>query len=101
MQSDRHARIKDRAYQLWVAEGRVHGKHDEHWRRAEREIAEQEAKSAGATPQPTRAKAKAAIPSAATPKGGNRTRVKPESAAGNQKPSTPRHRQATSTKPSP
>src|SRR5260370_23433760 len=48
MQSDRHERITERAYQIWVAEGRVHGRHDEHWRRAEREIAEQELKVAAA-----------------------------------------------------
>ena len=48
MQSDRHERITQRAYLIWVAEGRVHGEHDEHWRRAEREIAEEELRVAGA-----------------------------------------------------
>ncbi len=48
MQSDRHERITERAYQIWVAEGRVHGKHDEHWQRAEREIAEEELRVAAA-----------------------------------------------------
>jgi hypothetical protein len=48
MQSDRHERISERAYQIWVAEGRVHGRHDEHWRRAEREIAEEELRVAAA-----------------------------------------------------
>jgi DUF2934 family protein len=48
MQSDRQERITERAYQIWVAEGRVHGRHDEHWRRAEREIAEEETKVAAA-----------------------------------------------------
>jgi hypothetical protein len=46
MQSDRHARIKDRAYHIWVSEGRPHGKHDEHWHRAEREVAEEEGRTA-------------------------------------------------------
>ncbi len=48
MQSDRHERITERAYQIWVAEGRVHGRHHEHWRRAEREIAEEELRVAAA-----------------------------------------------------
>jgi len=48
MQSDRHERISARAYLIWVAEGRVHGRNDEHWRRAEREIAEEELRAAAA-----------------------------------------------------
>jgi len=48
MQSDRHERISERAYQIWVAEGRPHGRHDEHWQRAEREIAEEELRAAAA-----------------------------------------------------
>jgi hypothetical protein len=48
MQLDRQERISERAYQIWVAEGRVHGKHDEHWHRAEREIAEEELRLAAA-----------------------------------------------------
>ena len=48
MQSDRHERISARAYLIWVAEGRVHGRNDEHWRRAEREIAEEELRAASA-----------------------------------------------------
>jgi len=48
MQSDRHERISERAYQIWVAEGRPHGRHDEHWQRAEREIAEEELRVAAA-----------------------------------------------------
>jgi hypothetical protein len=48
MQSDRHERISERAYQIWVAEGRVHGMDEEHWRRAEREIADEERRIAAA-----------------------------------------------------
>ncbi len=48
MQSDRHARIGERAYQIWVAEGRIDGRHDEHWQRAEREIAAEELRVAAA-----------------------------------------------------
>src|ERR1700676_1443118 len=38
MVSDRKTRISRRAYEIWLAEGRIDGKHDEHWHRAEREI---------------------------------------------------------------
>src|SRR6266851_2102612 len=48
MQSDRQQRITERAYQIWVAEGRVHGKDHEHWQRAEREIAAEELRVAAA-----------------------------------------------------
>jgi hypothetical protein len=48
MQSDRQERISERAYQIWVAEGHVHGRHEEHWHRAEREIAEEELRLAAA-----------------------------------------------------
>ena len=48
MQSDRQQRISERAYLIWVAEGRAHGRHDEHWQRAEREIAEEELRVAAA-----------------------------------------------------
>ena len=52
MQSDRDARIRDRAYQIWLEEGRMHGKEQEHWQRAEREIAAEDARtSSGARPR--------------------------------------------------
>ena len=34
--------IRERAYHLWLEQGRPHGRHDEHWRRAERELIEEE-----------------------------------------------------------
>lgn len=30
--------IRDRAYQIWEEEGKPHGRHHEHWLRAEKEI---------------------------------------------------------------
>jgi hypothetical protein len=42
MRSDRQKRVEQRAHDIWVAEGRPHGKHEEHWHRAEREIAQEE-----------------------------------------------------------
>jgi hypothetical protein len=42
MTADRNASneagIRERAYHLWLEEGRPHGRHDEHWRRAECEL---------------------------------------------------------------
>jgi len=55
MRSDREERIKERASATWLAEGRVHGKHQDHWHRAEREIAAEEA--GGATRRSGRARA--------------------------------------------
>ena len=36
---DKEARIRERAYEIWVSEGRPHGRDAEHWQRAEAEIA--------------------------------------------------------------
>jgi len=72
MQSDRLARIRDRAYQIWVVEGRVHGRDDVHWQRAEREIAEEDrksgAKTSGAAVRPRAKPAGAKAAAAATGK---------------------------------
>jgi Protein of unknown function (DUF2934) len=69
MQADRQDRIRERAYQIWLAEGRIEGRHDEHWQRAEREIAEEEA---GARPGRVRS---AGSKAAATPKAPRRRRA--------------------------
>jgi hypothetical protein len=34
---DKKDKIRERAHQLWESEGRPHGAHDEHWRRAQAE----------------------------------------------------------------
>src|SRR5713226_4080522 len=68
MQSDRQERISERAYQIWVAEGRVHGKHHEHWQRAEREIAEEELRVAAALAKRATARARPATPKASRPR---------------------------------
>jgi hypothetical protein len=36
----REQRIKERAFQIWVDEGRPEGRHGEHWRMAEAQIAD-------------------------------------------------------------
>jgi hypothetical protein len=38
MTADRDARIRERAYYLWLEEGQPHGRDREHWRRAESEV---------------------------------------------------------------
>jgi hypothetical protein len=85
MRSDREERIKERAYAIWLAEGRVHGKHQDHWHRAEREIAAEEAGSepaGGATARrPSRARA-----------------TKPASAGGSATPKRPAARRSTAKK---
>ena len=84
MRSDREERIKERAYAIWLAEGRVHGNHQDHWRRAEREIAAEETAgepAGGATRRPSRARA-----------------TKPASAAGTAAPKRPATRRGTAKK---
>ncbi len=39
--SDREAKIKERAYQIWIEQGQPHGRSDDHWNQALREIDEQ------------------------------------------------------------
>jgi hypothetical protein len=84
MRSDREERIRQRAYAIWQSEGHGHGRHEDHWRRAEREIAAEEA---GPSKAPRRAarpgkapgKPAAATSAAATPArsrgGGGETRA--------------------------
>lgn len=36
---DREQKIRERANQIWEEEGRPEGRHEEHWRRAEEEVA--------------------------------------------------------------
>jgi hypothetical protein len=47
------SRIKERAYHIWEAEGRPHGRDREHWERASREI---EASSKKCRPKAAEAK---------------------------------------------
>jgi Protein of unknown function (DUF2934) len=68
----KHRRVEERAYAIWNAQGRPHGRHEEHWHLAEREIAAEEAaarpvrrrvaakpRAAAATRAPRRARARA------------------------------------------
>jgi hypothetical protein len=38
MTDHREQSIRERAYQIWVEEGRPEGRHDRHWRQAEAEL---------------------------------------------------------------
>ena len=42
MGSDRESLIRERAYAIWLAEGRPAGRQEAHWQRAEQEIGAQE-----------------------------------------------------------
>lgn len=42
MSGSRDEQIRARAYRIWEEEGRPHGVHDDHWRRAEQEIGSDE-----------------------------------------------------------
>lgn len=74
MTSEREAMIRERAYQLWEADGRPEGRAVEHWVRAEAEVGGGETE----TPNP-----------AATGKPRRRTAAKPDSP-----PSGPRRRRS-------
>ena len=54
-------RVEERAYAIWKAEGQPHGRHEEHWQRAEGEIA------AEGAAKPSRRRAPAAARKTVTP----------------------------------
>jgi len=97
MQSDRHERITERAHQIWLAEGRVHGRHIEHWQRAEREIAEEEVRAAaalagravGAAHEPPRPETTRRRPAATAAGAKAAGAKKPGTAASGKSPETP------------
>ncbi len=49
----REARIKERAYHLWEADGGPHGRHDEYWERASELVRMEGAGLPGQLPNPT------------------------------------------------
>src|SRR5205085_11943614 len=96
MRSDREERIKQRAYELWQSEGHGHGRHEDHWHRAEREIAAEEG-GPGRTPsRPSRSG------KAATPKSAAARAARSRSASGEtrgEKPAAPKKPSVRSRKP--
>ena len=92
-QSDRDARIRDRAYQIWLREGRRHGQDEAHWHQAEREIDAEEATGAeAALGRSTRTK-KAPVTSEADPPSVSEARANDEAT------SKPRSRAAAADAP--
>jgi hypothetical protein len=81
-QTELDSRIRDRAYQIWLSEGRGHGRHEAHWQQAEREIDAEETGPAGKK-DPARAPRtkQAAVTSGAAPPTVSRARAKDEAAA--------------------
>lgn len=40
--TNREQRIRERAYSIWESDGRLNGRHEDHWFQAERELGEAE-----------------------------------------------------------
>jgi hypothetical protein len=51
MDSEKLRRIEQRAYLFWQAEGQPHGRHEEHWHRAARQIETEEEMHIAAKPR--------------------------------------------------
>ena len=51
--SDWQERIRQRAQAIWEREGRPEGRHEDHWREAEKEIAAEDSDAAPARPKTT------------------------------------------------
>jgi hypothetical protein len=54
MNLEKQTLIEQRAYALWQREGRPHGRHEEHWHRAAREVEAEEEASLAKAPSPGR-----------------------------------------------
>ena len=50
MDSEKLKRIEQRAYLFWEAEGQPHGRHEEHWHRAARQVEAEEDVGTGEKP---------------------------------------------------
>lgn len=84
MESDKEARIRERAYEIWVSEGRPHGRDAEHWQKAEAEIAgegDAVADRAAAGSKPSAPPAAPSTPSSSTAPLRSRRAAKPVSGA--------------------
>ena len=58
--SDWQERIRHRAQAIWEREGRPEGRHEDHWREAEKEIAAEDSATAAARKKPAVSKARTA-----------------------------------------
>jgi hypothetical protein len=50
---DREQRVRERAYELWEADGRLHGRDIEYWERAREMVGMEESAGSGVLPNPT------------------------------------------------
>jgi hypothetical protein len=96
MRSDREERIRQRAYAIWQSEGHRHGRHEDHWHRAEREIAAEEV-GPGAAPRRAARSAKPAQSKSAAAKPARSRNAKSETKG--QKPATSKKPATRSRKP--
>ena len=96
MRSEREERIKQRAYELWQSEGHGHGRHEDHWHRAERDIAAEEAGSGGARRRTSRSGKTASVKSAAATPARSRS---PSSETRGEKPKAPKKPSTRGRKP--
>jgi hypothetical protein len=62
--SEKHEQIRERAHEIWEAEGRPDGRDGEHWREAERQLAEPGASPANQAEDAAAHETEAAISSA-------------------------------------
>ena len=96
MRSNREERVKQRAYELWQTEGHGHGRHEDHWHRAEREIAAEEAGPDGAPRRTSRPRKAASEKSAAATPARSRSA---SSETRGEKPKAPKKPSTRSRKP--
>ncbi|WYK06972.1 DUF2934 domain-containing protein [Cereibacter sphaeroides f. sp. denitrificans] len=68
MSDDREARIRQRAYELWEAEGQPAGRDQDYWLRAEAELGEDKPVPAAKAPRARKAEAEPAAGDEAAPK---------------------------------
>ena len=59
MNTEKQKRIEQRAYLFWEAEGQPHGRHEEHWHRAARQIETEEDAPIAEKPRKGKAAARA------------------------------------------
>ena len=76
MNLDKQTLIEQRAYALWQREGRPHGRHEEHWHRATREVEAEEGGSLAKASGPRRSSREGKLKSRSdSPKGRKKAKV--------------------------
>jgi Protein of unknown function (DUF2934) len=76
MNAEKQRRIEQRAYALWLEEGQLNGKDEEHWHRAKQEIEAEESASLPEKPAARRnSGARRANSRATSPRGRKRARA--------------------------